>query len=70
LPTLVVVLALPRLARVWKGFLAPPPAHPPKHYPIWPLWYAAIAFVHVRRAGGLLVVGLVVAAAFNVGYDW
>jgi hypothetical protein len=38
--------------------LAPPPAEPPKHYPIWPLWYAAIAFMHVRRAGALLVVGL------------
>jgi 1,4-dihydroxy-2-naphthoate octaprenyltransferase len=69
-PTLIVVLALPRLVQVWKGFLAPPPDQPPKHYPIWPLWYAAIAFVHVRRAGALLVVGLVVATVFNIGYDW
>jgi 1,4-dihydroxy-2-naphthoate octaprenyltransferase len=67
-PTLVVVLALPRLVQVWKGFRAPPPAQPPKHYPIWPLWYAAIAFVHVRRAGALLVLGLVAAAIFNIGY--
>jgi 1,4-dihydroxy-2-naphthoate octaprenyltransferase len=67
-PTLAIGLALPRLVRVWKGFRAPPPPHPPKHYPIWPLWYAAIAFVHVRRAGALLVLGLVAAAVFNVGY--
>jgi 1,4-dihydroxy-2-naphthoate octaprenyltransferase len=67
-PTVVVVLALPRLVQVWKAMLAAPPAAPPKHYPIWPLWYAAIAFVHVRRAGALLVAGLIVAAAVNVGF--
>jgi 1,4-dihydroxy-2-naphthoate octaprenyltransferase len=67
-PTAVVVLALPRLLQVWKGLLAPPPAEPPKHYPIWPLWYAAIAFMHVRRAGALLVVGLIIAAAFDIGF--
>jgi 1,4-dihydroxy-2-naphthoate octaprenyltransferase len=67
-PTAIVVLALPRLVQVWKGILAPPPPEPPKHYPIWPLWYAAIAFVHVRRAGALLVVGLIIAAAFNIGF--
>jgi 1,4-dihydroxy-2-naphthoate octaprenyltransferase len=65
-PTVIVVLALPRLAQVWKAFLAPPPDEPPKHYPIWPLWYAAIAFVHVRRAGALLVVGLVISAAASI----
>jgi 1,4-dihydroxy-2-naphthoate octaprenyltransferase len=69
-PTVVVVLALPRLVQVWKAFLAPPPAEPPKHYPIWPLWYAAVAFVHVRRAGALLVVGLVISAVFNLGWSW
>jgi 1,4-dihydroxy-2-naphthoate octaprenyltransferase len=65
-PSVAVVLALPRLVQVWKGFRAPPPAEPPKHYPIWPLWYAAIAFMHVRRAGALLVLGLIAAAIFNV----
>jgi 1,4-dihydroxy-2-naphthoate octaprenyltransferase len=67
-PTAVVALALPRLVQVWKAMLAPPPPAPPKHYPIWPLWYAAIAFVHVRRAGALLVLGLVIAAAFSIGF--
>lgn len=66
--TAVVVLALPRLGQVWKAFRAPPPAAPPKHYPIWPLWYAAAAFLHVRRAGALLVLGLLVSAVFNLGW--
>jgi 1,4-dihydroxy-2-naphthoate octaprenyltransferase len=69
-PTVVVVLAIPRLVQVWKAILAPPPVEPPKHYPIWPLWYAAAAFLHVRRAGALLVVGLVVSAIFNFGWSW
>lgn len=65
-PTVVIVLALPRLVQVWKAMLEPPPTEPPKHYPIWPLWYAAIAFVHVRRAGALLVVGLIISAAASI----
>ena len=28
---------------------------PPDGFPIWPLWFAALAFVHTRLAGGLLV---------------
>jgi 1,4-dihydroxy-2-naphthoate octaprenyltransferase len=66
--TAIVVLALPRLGQVWKAFQAPPPAEPPKHYPIWPLWYAAAAFLHVRRAGALLVLGLLVSAVFDLGW--
>lgn len=66
-PTAIVVLALPRLVQVWKAMLTPPPPEPPKHYPIWPLWYAAIAFVHVRRAGALLTIGLIIAVGFNIG---
>jgi 1,4-dihydroxy-2-naphthoate octaprenyltransferase len=66
--TAIVVLALPRMGQVWKAFQAPPPPEPPKHYPIWPLWYAAAAFLHVRRAGALLVLGLIVSAVFNLGW--
>jgi 1,4-dihydroxy-2-naphthoate octaprenyltransferase len=29
---------------------------------VWPLWYAALAWVHVRQAGALLVVGLAIGA--------
>jgi 1,4-dihydroxy-2-naphthoate octaprenyltransferase len=68
--TVVVVLAVPRLVQVWKAILAPPPNEPPKHYPIWPLWYAAAAFLHVRRAGALLVIGLIASAVFNLGWSW
>jgi len=40
----------------------PSPEQPPADYPVWPLWYAALAWVHVRQAGGLLVVGLALGA--------
>jgi 1,4-dihydroxy-2-naphthoate polyprenyltransferase len=57
-PALAVVLALPRLAKVWPLFRRPPPDEPPPGFPVWPLWYAALAWVHVRQAGALLVLGL------------
>ncbi|TML62432.1 MAG: prenyltransferase [Actinobacteria bacterium] len=60
--SLITFLALPRLVQVWSAFDRPPPDEPPPHYPIWPLWYAPHAFVHTRRAGSLLVLGLALAA--------
>jgi 1,4-dihydroxy-2-naphthoate octaprenyltransferase len=57
---LIVLLALQKLATVWRPFSRPKPAEPPENFPIWPLWFAALAFVHTRRAGGLLVLGLIV----------
>lgn len=65
-PALVVVLALPRLWKIWPQFLRPPPDEPPPNYPVWPLWYAALAFLHVRQAGALLVLGLAVGAVLKV----
>jgi 1,4-dihydroxy-2-naphthoate polyprenyltransferase len=62
-PALVVGAALPRLLKVWPYFRRPPPAEPPPKFPVWPLWYAALAWVHVRQAGALLVLGLAVGAA-------
>lgn len=61
-PALVVLLALPRLVKVWPHFRAAPPAEPPPGFPVWPLWYAALAWVHVRQAGALLVLGLATGA--------
>lgn len=55
---LVCALALPKLVPTWQAFARPKPAEPPAGFPIWPLWYAAFAFVHTRRAGGLLVLGM------------
>jgi 1,4-dihydroxy-2-naphthoate polyprenyltransferase len=56
---LIVLLALPKLVTVWGPFSQPKPDEPPEGFPIWPLWFAALAFVHTRRAGGLLVLGLI-----------
>jgi 1,4-dihydroxy-2-naphthoate polyprenyltransferase len=61
-PALLVVVALPRLVKIWPYFRRPPPEEPPGNFPVWPLWYAALAWVHVRQAGALLVVGLAIAA--------
>ena len=65
-PALLVVLALPRLWKVWPRFRRPPPDEPPPDYPVWPLWYAALAFVHVRQAGALLVLGLAIGDVLKV----
>ena len=62
-PALVCFLAVFKLVPVWRAFGQPKPASPPEGFPVWPLWYAAAAFVHTRRAGSLLVLGLVAAAA-------
>lgn len=63
---LVCLVGLLRLGRVWRAFSAPKPDAPPDGFPIWPLWFAALAFVHTRVAGALLVVGLLVGAATGV----
>ena len=62
-PSLLAFAALPRLRGVWRMYAHPRPPKPPRGYPIWPLWYASGAFVHTRRAGALLVLGLAVGAA-------
>ena len=65
-PALVIALAIPRLVKVWPHFRRPPPDEPPPKFPVWPLWYAALAFLHVRQAGALLVVGLAIGAVFQL----
>jgi 1,4-dihydroxy-2-naphthoate octaprenyltransferase len=60
--TLLVFLSLPRLRTVWSAFSEPKPARSPVPNPVWPLWFAPHAFLLTRRAGGLLVLGLVVGA--------
>ena len=64
-PALVVVVALPRLVKIWPYFRRRPPDEPPPEFPVWPLWYAALAWVHVRLAGALLVVGLAIGAVLR-----
>jgi len=55
-------LAVPRLVKAWPHMRSPRPEKPPPNFPVWPLWYAAVTFVHTRRAGALLVLGLLVGA--------
>jgi 1,4-dihydroxy-2-naphthoate octaprenyltransferase len=66
-PSLVVLAYLPVARKVVRALRSPRPDEPPKGFPVWPLWFAAICFVHTSRAGALLVLGLVVAAVAGVG---
>ncbi len=64
--SLVCLVGVVRLVRVWPAFSKPKPASPPEGFPIWPLWFAALAFVHTRVAGAFLVVGLLIGAAVDL----
>jgi 1,4-dihydroxy-2-naphthoate octaprenyltransferase len=61
---LLIALAIPRLVRVLKIYLAPRPTEPPPDYPVWPLWYVSAAFYHNKSAGGLFVLGLILNIVF------
>jgi 1,4-dihydroxy-2-naphthoate octaprenyltransferase len=65
-PALLALAGLYRLVTVWSWFHQPRPHEPPQPVPVWPLWFAALAFVHLRVAGPLLVLGLAVAAAAGI----
>jgi 1,4-dihydroxy-2-naphthoate octaprenyltransferase len=69
---LLVVLGIPRLLSVLKVFDQPKPVAPPPGYPErgWPLWFVAYAFIHTRRAGGLLTLGLLLNALVPVTLPW
>ncbi|MGH2760447.1 MAG: prenyltransferase [Actinomycetota bacterium] len=62
---LVSLLAVQRLVPVWRAYVQPRPPEPPKGFPLWPLWYAPVAFVHARRAGALFVLGLAAGAILD-----
>jgi 1,4-dihydroxy-2-naphthoate octaprenyltransferase len=65
-PSLLAIAALPAAVQAWRALGQPKPSKPPADFPIWPLWFAAFAFLHTRRAGALLVVGLVVASIADI----
>ena len=69
---LLVVLGIPRLLSVLKVFDQPKPLAPPPGYPErgWPLWFVGYAFVHTRRAGGLLTLGLLLNALVPITLPW
>lgn len=58
--------ALPVLLRTYDTYTRPKPADPPHRFPLWPLWFGPWAFVHARRAGALLVAGLLAGALWPV----
>jgi 1,4-dihydroxy-2-naphthoate octaprenyltransferase len=57
---LIVFLAGKRLLLALGVLGKPRPEKPPEGYPVWPTWFAAFAFSHNRRFGGLFILGLVV----------
>jgi 1,4-dihydroxy-2-naphthoate octaprenyltransferase len=67
---LLALLGLVRLRQVWKYFIEPKPDEPPEDYPVWPLWYASAAFVHTRRAGALLVAGMLLGTLLPISLPW
>lgn len=66
----LVVLGIPRLLQVLKVFGQPKPDVAPGSYVGWPLWFVGQAFVHTRRAGALLIVGLLLNAFLPVKLPW
>jgi 1,4-dihydroxy-2-naphthoate octaprenyltransferase len=64
--SLACLVGLARLRRLWKPFSQPKPSSPPEGFPIWPLWFAALAFVHTRVAGALLVSGMLMGVLVGV----
>jgi 1,4-dihydroxy-2-naphthoate octaprenyltransferase len=65
---LLALAALPTLRRVLAIYRKPPPAEPPRGYPLWPLWYVSWAFVLTRSAGGWLVLGLALDALWPLRF--
>jgi 1,4-dihydroxy-2-naphthoate octaprenyltransferase len=57
-PALLTLLAVPLLVKTLRRFAEPEADRAPADNPVWPLWYAPLAFLHTRRAGGLLITGL------------
>ena len=71
---LLSVLAIPELIRTLRFYNKPKPQSPPDWYPKrgWPLWFVGFAFRHVRLAGGLLTLGLLlnILLPVNLPLPW
>jgi 1,4-dihydroxy-2-naphthoate octaprenyltransferase len=67
---LVALFGLPMLVAVLKIFNQPRPMAPPEGYVGWPLWFVGAAFIHTRRAGALLVLGLLLNALLPLQLPW
>ena len=64
------LLGIPKLVSSLKVFSKPKPDVAPHSYVGWPLWFVGAAFVHTRRAGGLLVLGLLLNALLPIALPW
>ena len=67
---LLSLLGIPRLVQVLRMFNKPKPESPPESYIGWPLWFVGGAFIHTRRAGALLIGGLLLNAIFPIHLPW
>ena len=64
---LAVLVAGPSPAQGTTGTSTAKPAGPPPGRELgWPLWFVGYAFIHTRRAGGLLTLGLLLNAVLPV----
>ncbi len=63
--TLAVFVSFTLFFRVWAAFGEPKPDVSPVPNPVWPLWFAPHAFLLTRRAGGLLLLGMIAGAIFG-----
>jgi 1,4-dihydroxy-2-naphthoate octaprenyltransferase len=66
----LVVLGIPRLLETLRQSTKPRPESPPHSYVGWPLWFVGGAFVHTRRAGALLILGLLLNALVPITLPW
>jgi 1,4-dihydroxy-2-naphthoate octaprenyltransferase len=67
---LLSLLGIPRLVESLRVFQSPKPEVAPHAYVGWPLWFVGAAFVHTRRAGALLILGLVLNAIIPIALPW
>jgi 1,4-dihydroxy-2-naphthoate octaprenyltransferase len=69
---LLAALAIPELIRALRFYNKPKPDAPPAWYPKrgWPLWFVGFAFRHVRLAGFLMTLGLVLNVLIPVRLPW
>jgi 1,4-dihydroxy-2-naphthoate octaprenyltransferase len=67
---LLALLGIPRLVESLRVFNRPKPDSPPHSYIGWPLWFVGAAFVHTRRAGALLIGGLILNALLPIRLPW
>jgi 1,4-dihydroxy-2-naphthoate octaprenyltransferase len=66
----LVVLGIPKLATTLRTYASPRPETPPHSYVGWPLWFVGASFVHTRRAGALLLLGLILNALLPLELPW